>query len=762
MANNERFARLESSAGNRPPVLSSVHAQGEVQGLLLNMTLRQTYRNTSDDELETVYSFPLAWDTTLLGMRVSLNGKTMTGRVIEKTDAETRYEQAVEDGDLPVMLVSEGKQLYSARLGNLKPGDEAVIEIDYAQLLRPDGRQTRITIPTTIAPRYGRDPGLKGLIAHALGAIDLLAEYRFFLTLNLQGPLARGRIVSPSHAVSQQATERGVTVQLSQKAMLDRDFILNIEADNLIASIASPEPADRSDSDACTVLTSFVPTLAAKDDTSLALKILVDCSGSMAGDSMRLAQQAIASAIRQLRPQDQVSFSRFGSDTKHIIDRLAPASPGTLARLAKALRETDADLGGTELDSALRQVIALPGASDRLPETANILLITDGDVWDIDAIVRTARRSCHAVFAIGVGSAPAESLLRELAEVTGGAAEMATPGEDMADATMRLMAKMRSMRDLQITAEVDGEPLDLPQRRYRVAAGESVHLWCVLPQRPVSAPRIVVTDKASGEQCSVQAEGVVWETAGTVARLGAAKRLLDITDTAERREIALRYQLLTDETRVFLVHERSQADKALGMPALQQVGGMLAAGWGGFATVVKERAAYYQARGITFPDRPAFFRRQVADPVTTSADPSTLFGLSPVVPAEKMPVYTSLADLLAYPEAANQPLQPLAQIFDDVDNARLALARIAEHLQRDDATAFLVPLFIVLESLTGSAASAAALLLHWAATQTPPCVRLPDHALAEIALSVAALSPRLRETAEAYLALEAEVVSEVD
>jgi hypothetical protein len=455
-----------------------------------------------------------------------------------------------------------------------------------------------------------------------------------------------------------------------------------------------------------------------------------------------------------------VSFSRFGSDTVHLIDRLAPASPANLAKLAKALHETDADLGGTELDSALRQVIALPDASGQVPETANILLITDGDVWDIDAIVGTARRSGHAVFAIGVGSAPAESLLRELAEVTGGAAEMTTPGEDMADATMRLMAKMRSMRDLQITAEVDGKPLDLPPRRYRVAAGESVHLWCVLPQRPATAPRIVVTDKASGEHCSVQAEGVVWETAGTVARLGAAKRLLDITDTAERREIALRYQLLTDETRVFLVHERSQADKALGMPALQQVGGMLAAGWGGFATVVKERAASY--RVSSFHEIPLFSRRQVADPVTTPADPATLYDLSPVVPAEKMPVYTSLADLLAYPEAANQPLQPLAQIFDDVDNARLALSRIAEHLREDDATAFLVPLFIVLESLTGSAASAAALLLHWAATQAPPCVRLPDRALAEIALSVAALSPRLRETAEAYLALEAEVGSEVE
>ena len=41
--------------------MKSVHVHGKLDGLLLRMKLRQTYTNESEDTLETVYTFPLAW-----------------------------------------------------------------------------------------------------------------------------------------------------------------------------------------------------------------------------------------------------------------------------------------------------------------------------------------------------------------------------------------------------------------------------------------------------------------------------------------------------------------------------------------------------------------------------------------------------------------------------------------------------------------------------------------------------------------------------
>ena len=68
---------------------------------------------------------------------------------------------------------------------------------------------------------------------------------------------------------------------------------------------------------------------------------------------------------------------------------------------------------------------------------------TQSTLATIESIVATVRQSGHRLFALGVGSAPAESLLRELAEVSGGACEMVSPNQSMQQAVGRLLERMR-------------------------------------------------------------------------------------------------------------------------------------------------------------------------------------------------------------------------------------------------------------------------------------------------------------------------------
>lgn len=751
MKNNEHSTGLTANFGRDSVALQSLHARGEVDGLLMRMKLRQVYRNTTGKDLETVYAFPLAWGTTLLGLRVELNGKSMDGCVTEKSDAEARYEQAFEDGDLPVMLVREGKDLYSARIGNLKDGDEAVIEIEYGQLLAPDQGRTRITVPTTIAPRFGRDPGLRGLVAHAIGAIDPQAEYRFFLSLEIRGPLAHGLVACPSHAVSQQTTASGVSVQLSQRAMLDRDFILTIDADEITSTLASPDPGSDG---ACTLLTSLVPNLpaAAQADTPLRLKLLVDCSGSMSGNSMRLAKEALATVARQLRPTDAVSFSRFGSETVHVFDRLVPTSKRNLAQLLQEIGRTDADMGGTELASALQQVIALTEDGQVRPDAAGILLITDGEVWAIDEVIAVARHAGHQVYVIGVGSSPAQSLVGELAEVTGGAAVFASPGEDMAAIAERLVARARSVRDIEVAVDTGegSEPIRLPRSHYRIAAGEILHLWYPMPHRPATAPRIVITDRSGGAQQCVSPASVEWNADGTVARIGAAQRLYDMPDSQRRLEIALKYQLITEQTNFILVHQRDAADKATGIPELQQVPNMPAAGWGGRNTVAFSYPMY---------DQPRFMRRQVMSTDEPSplafwrraASPEPLLEDS-INPQPSR--YAGIADAMANPKDPANPLKLLAQRMDELQGTPGSFAALAVLIRDDAALDFLLPLLDELEPIAGDREAAVALLLDWVRRKAPPCMRLSRQARALLDARVALVAPAAIVDVRARLAAE--------
>ena len=64
-----------------------------------------------------------------------------------------KYEEALAEGDAPALLEAGPGGLHTANLGNLKPGEQVVLEIRFAQLVAFDQGRLRLAIPTTIAPR---------------------------------------------------------------------------------------------------------------------------------------------------------------------------------------------------------------------------------------------------------------------------------------------------------------------------------------------------------------------------------------------------------------------------------------------------------------------------------------------------------------------------------------------------------------------------------------------------------------------------------
>ncbi len=584
-------ASLTTAQGDRV-VLRSVHAEGHLDGLLLSMTLRQVFRNDTKKNLEVTYTFPLAWGAVLLGMQASLGGKRMTGQVMARREARQRYEDAVEQGDAPIMVEKALGGVFSASLGSLKPGEEAVIELTYAQLLSFEQGRIRLVVPTTIAPRYGDAVKQGQLQPDQVADPDLLAEHGFALSIRLTGPVAQARIGSPSHAIAQQRITEGDTeavgVSLQGQAWLDRDFVLLLEGlEGRSFALAGPDA--RSGEGHMALIASYCPALPETAPAPLRLKILVDCSGSMAGDSIEQARNALRPLASRLTPEDQVSYSRFGDRPVRWLEPAA-GTPRNVEALLDCINETDADLGGTEMAAALADTFALRMGAASHADEADVLIVTDGEVWDAQAIVDGARRSGHRVYALGVGSAPAESLLREMAEATGGACEFAAPHEDMADAIQRLLARIRGALPVQAHLETPCKPLWSSPLPRRLAAGETVHLFLRLDHRPMQAPALQLSSRSATPATLTLREDDL------VARLVAAREIGAPADQARAREQAERYQLVTEETNLLLVIERAEADKTDGMPALHAVRPMLAAGWGGTSRLAQTPTVLYSRR----------------------------------------------------------------------------------------------------------------------------------------------------------------------
>lgn len=589
--------------------LQSVQIEGRLDGLLLSIKTRQHYKNTTSNTIEAVYTFPLPWGATMLGLNAEIDGHCLKGVVLEKKQATKRYEQAIDDGDTPVMVERSAQGLYTANLGNLKSGEEAVIEIEYAQLLRFELGQIRITVPTTVAPRYGDAQNTGGLAAHESVSASVLAQYPFTVSITLTGDVAMATFLCPSHTVAMSLLDDGIEISLQQGGFLDRDFVLLLNGlqGQSFASVATDSG---SDSEGFAVMASFCPELSAHTQEPLCMKVLVDCSGSMAGDSIQAARKALHEVMQELTEQDWISYSRFGSNVKHELSGLQPCHSTTIKQIAKLIDATEADLGGTEMNAALISTFELGvnpshkasyAKSEKQNNNMDVLLITDGDIWQIDAVVQFAAQSGHRIFAIGVGSAPAESLLREIAEKSGGACELASPNQYVAEVIVRMFRRMRSTRCTELCVDWGQKALwqsALPKALY---GGDTLHLCARLATMPESAPKL--TWVANKKPMHASAKHLQSQSSDLLPRLVASQQIAHLTSlkesTSQALKLALKYQLVTDQTNLILVHVREEDKKAEGLPELSRVNHMLAAGWGGVGSV-EESIAY--CRTITASD----------------------------------------------------------------------------------------------------------------------------------------------------------------
>lgn len=566
------FGHMESDS-RESISLKSVSIFGEVEGLLFSSTIRQEYKNDTDKALEIIYTFPLGWGTSLLGLQATIGEKRLTGEVVKTSEAEEKYEKAVEDGDSAIMVQQSAQGLYTANLGNIKAGETVVVEIHCARLLRFEQGQVRLCIPTVIGERYGDPHCAGGLAPHESAKVDAGAHYPFTLELTIKGDMAKSAVSCPSHPANIKTLEGGLCVSLEAGAALDRDFIL------LLRDISGTSHAlCVPDGDMCMVAASFAPEMPQKIVSPLGLKILVDCSGSMSGSSIAEAQKGLGKVLSLLRPEDQIAYSRFGSEVEHLTRSLLPCTPENIEKLSKAIDATSADMGGTEMEAALRSTFQDIAGDAKNEVPPLVLLITDGDVWEVENIIATARASGHRIFAIGVGYAPAESLLRDMAVQTGGACEFVSPQENMAEAIVRMFHRMRGAIAQNIRIDWGQEPVWQSSLPHYIYDGETVHAFALLKGQSSSA--YAMSWEVDGETRSAVCERLETSESQDLLRLGRMRQMEESESDEEKLNLALKYQLVSELTSLILVYERPEDDKLDGLPSIQQVPQMRAYGHG--------------------------------------------------------------------------------------------------------------------------------------------------------------------------------------
>ena len=488
------FAAQGVAGHARAVPLLGVEVRAEVVAGHTRSVVRQRYRNDERRPIEAIYTFPLPTRGAVTGFAMTVNGRHLVGEVQGREEAFRRYDDALSAGHGSALLEQERPNVFTANVGNLLPGEETVIEIEYVEPLHTDEGAVRWSLPTLVAPRYvpgtvsgdrtshgTSDPTTRVPDADRISPpIDVVA---YGISLELLFDLGcEVEVESPSHAVRSErlpgrAPITRVTFSQSEVA-LDRDIVVTASAKTSAfasAPVASVVAHRAAGSVTGTFALSLIPDLAGglqRRDGRSEVVFVLDRSGSMEGAAMDEAKTALRLCLRQLREGDRFAVIAFD-------DSIEMMSPSMTMLTSSSLRAADLWIdavgarGGTEM---LEPLVRAAG----LAPNGIIVLLTDGQVANEDEIQEQllAKRATARVYAFGIGTNVSDALLVGLAEKTGGGVEMIHPGERVDDKVVAQFARATAPRvtSLQVsfrgvdvgeiapaepTALVDGEPFTI-------------------------------------------------------------------------------------------------------------------------------------------------------------------------------------------------------------------------------------------------------------------------------------------------------------
>src|SRR5262249_27768151 len=106
------------------------------------------------EPIEATYIFPLPDRAAVTHFRMEVAGRVVEGVLKERGEARREYDQAVLSGRRAGITEEERPGVFTLRVGNLMPGEEATIRLTLPGPLVYEAGEAPFRFPLVVAPRY--------------------------------------------------------------------------------------------------------------------------------------------------------------------------------------------------------------------------------------------------------------------------------------------------------------------------------------------------------------------------------------------------------------------------------------------------------------------------------------------------------------------------------------------------------------------------------------------------------------------------------
>lgn len=202
--------------------------------------------------------------------------------------------------------------------------------------------------------------------------------------------------------------------------MTNEDFVLNFKvAGDMIKSNLLTYVDPDSEQGYFTLMLYPPGELEALDRQPLELVFVLDCSGSMQGEPLAQAKDAVLAALDRLEPDDTFQIIRFSTDASQLGSTPVPATPENLRRARQYVRELHGG-GGTQMIEGIKAALDFPHDQERF---RFVTFLTDGYIGNEAEILGAIydRLGESRIFSFGVGSSVNRYLLERMAGIGRGA-----------------------------------------------------------------------------------------------------------------------------------------------------------------------------------------------------------------------------------------------------------------------------------------------------------------------------------------------------
>lgn len=418
------------------------HVNVSIENQVAVTKVDQVFINHYHRDLEGTYIFPIPEGASISKFSMYVGREKLDGRILNKDEARRIYEDIVRRQQDPAILEYVGRDLFQARVYPIPANGKKRIELDYSEVLRMDNGLCSYTYSLD-TEQFSRDP---------IRDVSI--------TIELRSGAALKSIYSPTHDISvNRLDDHHARITYAEEGTRpDRDLVLyyTVSEKDLGLNLM----AYRQGNESGFFLAMISPRVELENlDLAKDILFLLDTSGSMKGEKIRQATDALEFCLRSLNPGDRFNLVTFSSDLRTYAPQPMKATAGEIERAVRFLENLRAD-GGTNIHDALREALEQMGSG---PQPGMIVVLTDGlptvGETDPDNILSmtfernsapnngqsnaiSGNRSRNRIFVFGVGYDVNTHFLDRLATENGAVSEYVRPDESIEVKVSRFYGKI--------------------------------------------------------------------------------------------------------------------------------------------------------------------------------------------------------------------------------------------------------------------------------------------------------------------------------